>query len=232
MVNKMEITSKEIAQMMDLSCVQADSSLEEIHDAAETAKKYNCICVFALPAHTPVLVEALKDRPDILVGGAVGFPDGGATTASKVQEAEELRKMGVNELDMVVNIAWLKAGDYELVENDISSVIKAAGNLPVKVILECHYLSDEEIVKACQICVDCGVDFVKTGTGWAPTGATLENVKLIAETVGDQCRVKAAGGVRDRETLLAMYKLGATRFGVGVRTAKTILTGGSDSDSY
>lgn len=232
MVNKIELTSKEIAQMMDLSCVQADSTLEEIQEAIATAKEFNCICVFALPSHTPILVEGLKDRPDILVGGPVGFPDGGATTASKVQETEELIKMGVNELDMVVNIGWLKAGEYKRVENDISSVIKAAGNLPVKVILECHYLSDEEIVKACQICVECGVEFVKTGTGWAPTGATLENVKLIAETVGDQCKVKAAGGVRDRETLLAMYKLGATRFGVGVRTAKTILTGGPSSDSY
>ncbi|MDC7232253.1 MAG: deoxyribose-phosphate aldolase [Spirochaetales bacterium] len=227
-----ELSANDIAHMMDLSCVQANSTLEEIKNAAETAKKYNCICVFALPAHTPVLVELLKDRPDILVGGTVGFPDGGATTASKVQETKELVAMGVNEVDMVINIAWLKAGEDELVVNDIKNVIIAAQGLPVKVILECHYLTEEEIVRACGICIDAGVSFVKTGTGWAPTGATLENVKLIADSVGDNCKVKAAGGVRDRDTLLAMYKLGATRFGVGVRTAESILTGESAPDSY
>ncbi len=228
-----DLSAKDIAHMMDLSCVQANSTLDEINNAAEAAKKYNCICVFALPAHTPVLVDLLKDRPDILVGGTVGFPDGGATTASKVQETKELVSMGVNEVDMVINIAWLKAREDELVINDIKSVISAAGGLPVKVILECHYLTEEEIVRACGICIEAGVSFVKTGTGWAPTGATLENVKLIADSVGDNCKVKAAGGVRDRETLLAMYELGATRFGVGVRTAQAILDcGESVSDVY
>ena len=226
------MTSGEIAKMMDLSCVQANSTLDEIRIAAETAKKYNCICVFALPSHTPFLINELQDRPDILVGGTVGFPDGAATTASKVQEARELIAMGVNELDMVLNIAWLKAREYNLVANEIKRIIKTAEEIPVKVILECHYLTDEEIVKACEICVECGANFVKTGTGWAPTGATLENIKLMADTVGERCKVKAAGGVRDRETLLAMHKLGATRFGVGVRTATAILEGKDQSDSY
>jgi len=228
----MELSPREIAQMIDLSCVQAYSTLDEIQEAVSTAKKYNCICVFALPAHTPVLIDGLKDRPDILVGGTVGFPDGGSTTAGKVQEAAELKEMGVNELDMVINIAWLKAGMFELVKNDIQEVIHAADGLPVKVILECHYLTNAEIVTACHICVDAGVSFVKTGSGWAPTGATLENVQLMSESVGDNCAVKAAGGVRDLETLLAMYKLGATRFGIGVRTAKSILTGDLVGDSY
>lgn len=219
----MELTAKEIAKMMDLSCVQANNTLEEIKLAAETAKKYDCICIFALPAHTPYLIDLIKDRPDILVGGVVGFPDGGATTEAKVQEAEELRKMGVNELDMVINIGWLKAGKYEKVRNDISSVFTAAEGLPVKVILECHHLNDEEIVKACQIAVSCGVAFVKTGTGWAPSGATPENIKLMADTVGKKCKVKAAGGVRDLKTLLQMYELGARRFGVGVKSAIAIL---------
>lgn len=225
----MKPSPRDIAQMIDLSCVQADSTLDEIREAAETAKRFHCICVFALPAHTPALVELLSDRPDILVGGTVGFPDGGATTAGKVQEATELTKMGVSELDMVINIAWLKAGKVDAVKRDIEAVIEAGGGLPVKVILECHYLTDEEIVQACRTCVEAGASFVKTGTGWAPTGATLDNVRLMAETVGDDCGVKAAGGVRDLDTLLAMHRLGATRFGLGVRTATTILTGLSAS---
>ena len=219
----MELTSREIAKMMDVSCVQADSTLEEIKLAAETAKKYSCICVVALPSHTPYLIDLVKDRPDILVGGVVGFPDGGATTEAKVLETEELKAMGVDEIDMVINIGWLKAKKYDEVGTDIASVIAATKGLPVKAILECHYLSDEEIVKACQIAVSCGVAFVKTGTGWAPTGANLENIKLMAEAVENKCKIKAAGGVRDLDTLIAMHELGATRFGVGVRSATSIL---------
>ena len=131
--------------------------------------------------------------------------------------------MGVNEIDMVINIGWLKAGLYDDVSNDIAGVIKAAGGLPVKVILECHYLTDEEIIKGSQIAASCGVEYVKTGTGWAPTGATLENIKLMVDAVDGKCKVKAAGGVRDLKTLTDMHALGATRFGVGVRSAIAIL---------
>ncbi len=212
----------EIARMIDLSCVQANSSIEEIKEVADFAIKYNCICAFALPAHTPLLVDLLKNHSDIKVGGVVGFPSGGSTTSSKVHEAKELLNMGVNELDMVINIAWLKNGQYNLVTKDIKRVVEAAGETPVKVIFECHHLSNDEIVKACELAVEAGVSFVKTGTGWAPTGATLENVKLMKDTVGDRCEVKAAGGVRDLETLLNMNKLGTTRFGIGIRTAKAI----------
>ena len=120
-----------IARMIDLSCVQANSSIEEITEVAAFAIKYNCICTFALPAHTPLLIDLVKDYPQILVGGVVGFPDGGATTKGKVAEAQELIEMGVNELDMVINIAWLKNGQFDLVLNDIQSVVTAAGKIPV-----------------------------------------------------------------------------------------------------
>jgi len=209
--------------MIDLSCVRAESSLDEIREMAEIAKRHGCICVFALPAHTPLLIDLVADRDDILVGGTVGFPGGSTTTAGKVAEAIELRGMGCDELDMVINIPWLKAGEYELVEKDISAVVEAAGGLPTKVILECQHLTDAEIVRACEIAVACGVAFVKTGTGWAETGATLENTALMKKTVGDRCGVKAAGGVRDLETLLKMIAIGVTRFGIGVRTAASIL---------
>ena len=231
-------TAQDIARMIDLSCVRADSSLDEIREMAEIAKEHNCICVFALPAHTPMLIDLVADRDDILVGGTVGFPDGCATTAGKVAEAAELRKMGCNELDMVINIPWLKAGEYEKVAADISAVVAAAEGLPTKVILECHHLTNDEIVKACEIAADCGVTFVKTGTGWAETGATFENTALMKQTVGGRCQVKAAGGVRDLETLLKMVEIGVTRFGIGVRTAVSILneietgTAASTTDSY
>jgi deoxyribose-phosphate aldolase len=217
------LTPREIAGMIDISVVKADSTLDELRAAVELAKKHNCICVIGLPAHTPLLVELLADRPDILVGGAVGFPSGGQTTAIKVAETKELIEMGCLEIDVAINIAWLKASLFDLVRADIEAVVEASGLVPVKVILECHYLTDEEIATASNICADAGVRFVKTGTGWAETGATPENIALMKQTVGERCLVKAAGGVKDLQTLLGLYELGARRFGIGVRTVEAIL---------
>jgi deoxyribose-phosphate aldolase len=223
---------KEIAQMMDISAVRADSTIEEIKASAELAKQYGCICVFALPAHTPYLISQLGGST-VFAGGAVGFPGGAESTAIKVATAKEVVAMGCQEVDMVNNIAWLKAKDKTAYVNDIRSVIQAAGGRPVKVILECHWLTPEEIVRGCEWCVEAGAAWVKTGTGWAPTGATLENVTLMKQTVGDRCQVKAAGGVKDLETLLAMHERGVHRFGIGVRTARAILEGAtSSSDDY
>jgi deoxyribose-phosphate aldolase len=214
----------ELANMIDLSCVQAQSSLEQLDAMLKSAIEHQCAAVFALPAHTPHLVEGLSEHGNIIVGGVVGFPGGGTTTKSKVHDAQELSAMGCGELDMVINIAWLKAKQVNRVRDDIKAVLEAGG-LPLKVIFECHHLNDDDIKLACEICCDVGVAFVKTGTGWAPTGATYHNIELMKSCVGDQCGVKAAGGVRDRETLLKMVELGASRFGIGVKTAESILSG-------
>jgi deoxyribose-phosphate aldolase len=227
------LSKNEIARMIDLSAVRPEHSEEDVRKVAAAAIKHNCICTFALPAFTPLLIDLVKDYPDILVGGVVGFPDGGATTVGKVAETKELIAMGVDELDMVINIGQLKSGNLDYVQQDVQAVRDAAGDVPLKVIFECHYLTDEEMKQACAVCVDCDVAFVKTGTGWAPTGATLDNVTLMKECVGDRCEVKAAGGVRDLETLLAMVDRGVTRFGIGVNTAMSILEGAiSGNDNY
>ena len=216
------MSPKKIARMIDLSCVQSSSTLDDIAGAVDLARQHDVAAVFALPAHIPYMMELVGDS-DIMVGAVVGFPDGAATTAGKAAEAAEQLAMGCGEFDMVNNIAWLKGGKDDLYRNDVAAVVAAAEGKPVKVILECHHLTNDEIVRACWLCVEAGAAFVKTGTGWAPTGATLENVKLMKQTVGDRCQVKAAGGVRGLETLLAMHRLGATRFGIGVGTARTIL---------
>ena len=221
-----------IARMIDLSAVQPDCSEADVRAVAAMCRKHNFICAFALPSFTPLLVELLKDRPDIHIGGTVGFPGGGTTTRSKVAEARELLEMGCNEIDMVINIGWVKSGKWADVAADIRAVVAAAGQTPVKVILECHYLTTEEIRQACEACATSGVAFVKTGTGWAPTGATLENVALMKQTVGNRCQVKAAGGVRDLATLMAMVERGVTRFGIGVKTAKTIFEGTGAGGAY
>jgi deoxyribose-phosphate aldolase len=224
------LTPREIAGMIDISVVRADSTIDELRVAAGLAREHDCICVIALPAHTPLLVDLLADRPDILAGGAAGFPSGGQTTDIKVAETRELIAMGCGEIDVAINIAWLKAAEYDLVRADIDAVIEESGHVPVKVILECHYLTDDEIVKASDICADAGVKYVKTGTGWAPSGATPENIALIKQTVGERCLVKAAGGVRDLQMLLTLYELGARRFGIGVRTAEAILLDAAKSN--
>jgi deoxyribose-phosphate aldolase len=215
----MNLTIEAMAAMIDLSAVRADTTVTEVTALAEAAKRYRCGCVTTLPALTPLVKELLADHPDIRVSGNVSFPSGAATSAIKAAEARELLAMGCDELDMVINIGFLRSGHYQRTLDDIRSVVAVAGAAPVKVILECHYLTDDEIRRGCDLCVRAGAAFVKTSTGWAPTGATLENVALIRACVGDAIGIKASGGIRGRETLTELYRRGARRFGIGVRSA-------------
>jgi deoxyribose-phosphate aldolase len=209
--------------MIDLSAVRADVELGEVHRLAETCKQYGCICAFVMPCYLTELKKQLSGTPEVGIGAVVGFPSGAVSTATKVQEVREQIAQGAVEADMVINVGMLRSGSDEFVEDDIRAVVEAAGDVPVKVILEAHYLSDEQLVRGCQLAVRAGARFVKTGTGWAETGATLENVKLMKETVGEAAGVKAAGGVRNLDTVLAMIRLGATRFGVGLGSGVSIL---------
>lgn len=218
----MQLTSRDIARMIDLSAVRADSDEQEIRDLAAMARRHGCVCVFSLPAFTPLVVDLLRDAPGIHVGGAVGFPAGGDTTASKVFQARELVGMGCHELDMVLNVGLLRSGRIQEVEDDMRAVVAAAAPVPVKAILECHHLDEVQIRAACAAAIRAGVAFVKTGTGWAPSGATLDNIALMRRCVCDACGVKAAGGVRDLATLIEMYRRGANRFGIGLRSADGI----------
>ena len=219
----MRFTVQEIARMTDLSAVQAEGDEAEIRALADAARRYRCLCVSTLPWQTPLIKELLAGEPDILVDGVVSFPSGGAMPGMKRAEARDLIQMGCDELDMVINIGLLRSGYYRRVLDDIKGVVEVAGSVPVKVILECHYLSDDEIRRGCELCVEAGAAFVKTSTGWAPTGATRENVALIKSCVGDAIGVKAAGGIRELDTLMEMYRLGARRFGLGLRSAVQIL---------
>ncbi len=209
--------------MLDLSAVRTDVDSSEVTRLAETAAKYHCVCAFVLPSHLPELHALLVDSPDVGLGAVVGFPSGAHSTAVKVSEAREQLAQGASELDMVINVGMLRSGRDRYVEDDIRAVVEAADGTPVKVILEAHYLTDDEIVRGSQIAVRAGAAFVKTGTGWAPTGATLDNVRLIKSAVGDRARIKAAGGVRNLETVVEMIRLGVSRFGVGLESGVKIL---------
>jgi deoxyribose-phosphate aldolase len=217
-----------IAQMIDISAVKADSVDEKIEEVVQRARKYQCYLVTILPSQTARAKKLIQNNPSPKLGGNVGFPSGGQTTRTKIYEAAELIGIGVDEIDMVIDIAAHLSGRYEDVYNDIHAVVDASQGKPVKVILECNYLNNMQILKGCDLAIRAGAAFVKTGTGWAPSGATLENVELIKNHVGNQIKIKASGGIRSIETLLEMYKRGATRFGISVTSATRILDSASD----
>ncbi len=218
----MNFTLQEVARMIDLSAVRADVTEAEVRAMVEMAMRYQCVCVTTLPCYTPLTRKLLTEEPSIRVSGNVSFPSGGSSSAMKRAEARELIEMGCDELDMVINVGLLRSGRHQEVLDDIQGVVDVAGEAPVKVILECHYLSNDDIRQGCELCIRAGAAYVKTGTGWAPTGATLENIALIKSVVGDAVGIKASGGIRGLETLKEMYRRGARRFGIGVRTAPSL----------
>lgn len=214
---------KMLPRMIDLSCVKANSSFEEMVQMVDMAKKYNFICCFSMPYYTQWLIDQLKDASDTFVGGTVGFPHGNELTMLKVEGAKYQKGLGCREIDMVQNITALKHGDYNEVAADIAAVKNAIGSTPLKVILEVSYLTDYEICKAAEIAVANGASFVKTGTGWGPKSTTVEHIKLMRSVVGDSAQIKAAGGIRDLDTMLAMIDAGCTRFGIGLASSINIL---------
>ena len=213
---------KTLPRMIDISCVKTDSTFEEMYKMVELAKKYNIICCFSMPYYTRWLIDQLKDTPDTIVGGSVGFPHGNELTEIKVNSAVIQKNLGCAEIDMVQNVTALKHGDYDEVGADIAAVKAAIGETPLKVILEVGYLSDYEICKGSEIAVKNGATFVKTGTGWSGKSTTVEHIKLIHDTIGESARIKAAGGVRDLNTVLAMIDAGCSRFGIGVNSVISI----------
>lgn len=217
------LTRQSVAQMIDISAVRADSTDDKIHEVVVKAKYYDCYLVTVLPSQTRHVKSLLNGLASPKLGGNVGFPSGGQTTHIKVDETLELCEIGVDEIDMVIDIAAHISGRYDHVYQDISAVVQAAQGKPVKVILECVYLNDDQIRTACDLAIKAGASFVKTGTGWTPTGATLENVSLIKQHVDDQIKIKASGGIRKVDTLLEMHRRGASRFGISLASTTRIL---------
>ncbi|MCL9660495.1 deoxyribose-phosphate aldolase [Paenibacillus hunanensis] len=222
----MEHTELELANIgrwVDVSAVRTDVTHDEVDLLIGIVKAYHCICASPMPYMTDYVIRELKHTPDTIVTGVVGFPSGADTVSMKVHTAREMLELGCRELDMVINVGALKSGDTKRVVHDIQAVVDAAEGIPVKAILEIAYLTDDEIRRGSELVVSAGAAFVKTGTGWGPKPTTVETIKLIRSTVGDAAQIKAAGGIRDLETLLAMRSAGCDRFGIGVRSALTIL---------
>jgi len=230
----MLLTVNDIAKMIDLSCVRTISSKMDIEEMVTAARKYNFGQVSVMQCFIPYTKQLLKDEPQIHVVGNVSFPSGSDTTSLKVFQAKEMMAAGCDEIDMVMNIGKLRSGEINEVETDVRAVIETVSPLPVKVIIEIMYLTPTEVEQACGICLRAGATFVKTGTGWAERGTTVEDVRLVKSFVGDRIKIKASGGIRSLDTLVAMYKAGARRFGVnlknGIKIVEECLTLGAGVD--
>ena len=218
----MEITSRDIAKMIDHSLLRPELTREDIERECAIAKKYDVASVCCVPTDVKLAKELLTGT-SVKVGAVVGFPHGYCTTKTKVFETEQAIEDGAVEIDMVLHIGKLLSKEYNYVRDDIKAVVTAAhkGGAIVKVILENSYLSDEYKVTGCKLCEEAGADFVKTSTGFAKGGATLEDLALMRKTVSSKVQVKAAGGVRDLDMVLKVRAAGATRFGA-TRTAEII----------
>lgn len=199
-----------LAKYIDYTNLKPESTTQDIIELCKKAKEkgYRTVCVNACRVS---LAKKQLEGSNVGIATVVGFPLGATTTSVKVLEAKEAVLNGATEIDMVINIGALIEGDYDFVEKDIESVVKES-NVPVKVILETCKLTKEQIVIATKLCVKAKAAFVKTSTGFSSAGATIEDVKLMKENCGN-LEVKAAGGIRDYETAIAMINAGATRIG-------------------
>lgn len=202
-----------IAQMIDHTLLKPEATEQEILKLCEEAKAHGFASVCVNPYFVKTAAQALQGSP-VKVCIVIGFPLGATDARVKAYETKLAIEDGAQEVDMVINIGALKSGDDEVVERDIQAVVEAAKERAlVKVILETCLLTDEEIVRACELAKKAGADFVKTSTGFSSGGATVEAVRLMRQAVGESLGVKASGGIRDYETAKAMIDAGATRIG-------------------
>jgi deoxyribose-phosphate aldolase len=211
----------QVAKTLDHSLLRPELTQDEMRVGCELAREYDVASVCISPASVSLAARILQGS-DVHVGTVIGFPHGYCATGAKVFEARQAMNDGATELDMVLNIGWLRSRLYEQVQEDIQAVVaEAGGKALVKVILENAYLTDEEKRRACRIVEAAGADFVKTSTGFAPSGATLDDLRLMRASVSSRVQVKAAGGVRTLDAVIDALNAGAIR--IGATASKAIL---------
>jgi deoxyribose-phosphate aldolase len=209
-------TLEQVAGVIDHSILKPDFSSQDIVNACDLAVKYGCATVCIRPTDIELAAHQLRDTA-VGVATVIGFPHGTSTTATKVFESVDSIRRGATELDMVINISKALEGDWAFVSADITAVVDAAkaelATASVKVIFETAYFNAEQIVRLCEITEAAGADYVKTSTGFASAGATLENIRLMKATVGDRLKVKSSGGVRTLDQLIDYMDAGISRSG-------------------
>ncbi len=212
----------DLSKMIDHSLLNPTLCVTDLQEGIELAIAYDVASVCIMPYHLKRCAEML-DGTEIKASTTIGFPHGGHTTQVKRAEAERAIADGCEELDMVVNISQVLSGQWDYVTQDIAAVIEVAhaAGQKVKVIFENCYLKDDQKIRLCEICTQLNADWVKTSTGYGTGGATHEDLKLMRKHAGDHVQVKAAGGVRDMDSLLAVRQIGVTRCGAS-RTAEIL----------
>jgi len=224
-MRKMEIDRKTIAAMIDHTLLKATATPEQIIQCCKQAKQYNFASVCANPCFVKLMSEELKGS-EVKVCTVIGFPLGANSTEVKAFEAAKAVEDGADEIDMVINVGELKAGNLKYVENEIREVVRASQNAVVKVIIETCFLDDNEKVIACRLAQNAGAGFVKTSTGFGTGGAEVADVRLMRQTVGNSMGVKASGGIRSLDDALKMIEAGANR--IGTSSGIAIVEGISD----
>ena len=198
--------------LIDHTVLRPDATKTDVLRLCQEAKDYGFTVIFVPPCYVDEAVAAVAGT-NIRVGIPIGFPLGGHSTQTKVVEAVDAVAHGARVLDMVLNVSRLKSGDHDYVRDDIAEVVQATPQVEHKVILETCYLTQQEKRTACHLVVEAGADYVKTSTGFGAAGATVDDVRLMKETVAGRAKVKASGGIRDWKTTLAMLEAGADRIG-------------------
>lgn len=197
---------------IDHTILKAIATPLDIKNLCIEAKTHEFYAVCVNSGYVGLAVSMLKDSP-VKVAAVVGFPLGAMSTEIKIAEAHDCIENGADEIDMVINIGLLKAEHYKAVEDEITEIKAAIGDKVLKVIIETCYLTEEEKRAACTAVIKAGADYIKTSTGFGPAGATIEDVKLMKEMVGDKVKIKASGGIKDRKTALEYIELGVSRLG-------------------
>jgi len=206
------VNRTQLARMIEHSQLRAYATQVDISELCDEALQYGFHAVAVNPAWAPFCAKKLAgSRVGVCV--TVGFPLGANTAQVKLEEARDAARNGATELDMVINIGALKSGYPGYVEREIAAVVKAVRGIPVKVILETSYLTRDEKIAVCEMSIRAGAAFVKTSTGYGQGGATIEDVTLMKQVVGDQLGIKAAGGIRTYGDAVAVIQAGATRIG-------------------
>ena len=223
------MTGKDIAKLIDHTLLSPQATQKEITNLCMEAQCFSFASVCVNPFYVKFCSELLNDSP-VKVCTVIGFPLGATTSQTKAFETQDAIANGADEVDMVINIGKLKSKQYDEVEDDIRAVVEASGDKLVKVIIEACLLTNDEKVKACQLSVAAGADYVKTSTGFSLHGATIEDVALMRQTVGPDIGVKAAGGARSLADAEAFIAAGATRIGTSAGVA--IVSGDTANGGY
>ena len=227
-MNTTALSAAQLAAYIDHTLLKPDASAAQIEQLCAEAREHHFFSVCVNGAWVASARHCLEGS-DVKVASVVGFPLGAMSGDVKRYETEVAIDDGAQEIDLVLNIARLKAGDDKFVFRELCDVVEAADERTVKVILETCLLNDAEKIRACKLVVDSGAHFVKTSTGFSTAGATIADVQLMRDTVGEKFGVKASGGVRDAATALAMIAAGATRLGTssGIAIVKGLAGGGT-----